>query len=519
MSALCALQIGIIVRMESNDNNNNVKSPVIKNPIHNLPKRNKTVTAGIPVRKKDRTVAVTPPSNTNKVSLASHTKNVPVPLNNPTVTSIKSTNVSTEAQRLRFDVLARQHGPSPKFPSDFNIKGTVIDVLRHSEFNTSSLKPLNLTLNTNMLGILIDAGRHYFSIDWLKRLVDVLAALQYNLIHLRLTDDQAFAIQLESQPALAYPTNLNGNTKVYSREEMKDLIAYARNQNINIVPEINVPGHAGAWAGIPGLVVPCKKQACRKGYALPLNISHPDFRTILTDVLREVVDIFENPPYLHLGGDEMEMAKPCFDEVGAKMFNYSIFETMLKEILNDIQYPEEQVIRWRETSFAGKGDNVRVPRAGTINHWWHDTPGKTENVTVGTPIIGSARLYMDVNENEAAWEVFLHSRKWWHLDDVFAQNAPVNLKGIIIGAFELGEELFFDRNVVGRLLAVLIGVSNIEVQNGNEVNEAYGQLCHQVGFPESLCHAYGHPLLDPRDYRSKWGKMWVAWKMDTCNRF
>jgi len=375
-----------------------------------------------------------------------------------------------------------------------------------------------------MLGILVDAGRHYFPLPWLKRLVDVLAVLQYNLIHFRLTDDQAFAIQLESQPKLACPTHINGNTKVYTRSDIRELIAYARSKHISVIPEINVPGHAGAWMGIPGLVIPCRNQACAQGYAIPLNISHPNFRAILTDVIREVVDIFENPPYLHLGGDEMELAKPCFDEVGADIFDYNIFEAMLQEILQEVGYPEEQVIRWRETSFAPQSAENRQllkarRRTGAINHWWHDTPGKTENVTVGTPIIGSARLYMDVNFDEAAWEVFLHSRKWWHLSDVFAQNAPANLKGIIVGCFELDTDFFHDRNVIGRLLAVTIGVSNMGIASGNQLNRVYGELCHRVGFPDTLCRKYGLPLLDWSFFKNKWSDMWSGFKQDICGRF
>jgi Glycosyl hydrolase family 20, catalytic domain len=424
----------------------------------------------------------------------------------------------------RFDVLARQHGPEPPFPSDFDPTGSVIDILRDPTFDLSNLNPLKLTLRTNMLGILIDAGRHFFPVPWLKRLLDVMHVLQYNLLHLRLTDDQAFAIRLESQPNLTCPTHIYGNNQVYSRDDIKDLLQHARTKGIAIVPEINVPGHSGAWMGIPGLVVPCKRLACSKGYGLPLNASHPDIRGILTDVIREVIDIFENPPYLHLGGDEIELAKPCFDEVGSEFFDYNIFESMLKDILKDVGYPENQVIRWRETDFAATVFNIktnikREVRAGSINHWWHDTPGKTENVTVGTPIIGSARLYMDVNNMEAAWEVFLHARKWWHLGDVFAQTAPVNLKGIIVGTFELGTAFFHHRNVVGRMLAVTIGVSDVVIRDGNQVNELYAQLCRQANFPDNLCKKYGLPIVDWSQFKMEWSDMWSSFRSQICKRY
>jgi hypothetical protein len=119
------------------------------------------------------------------------------------------------------------------------------------------------------LGVLIDAGRHYFPISWLKDLIDILHRMQFNFIHFRLTDDQAFNVRLESHPELAKPSAVNNpNGSVYSTDELVDLVAYATEKNITIMPEINVPGHAGAWSGIPGFLVPCPEFICLKGYGL-----------------------------------------------------------------------------------------------------------------------------------------------------------------------------------------------------------------------------------------------------------
>jgi hypothetical protein len=120
---------------------------------------------------------------------------------------------------------------------------------------------------TRYLGVLIDAGRHYFPISWLKDLLDVLQRMNYNFIHLRLTDDQAFNIQLESHPELAKPSPVNNpKNAVYTIDDLTDLIEYAEERNFTIMPEINVPGHAGAWAGYPNFIVPCPEFICLKGY-------------------------------------------------------------------------------------------------------------------------------------------------------------------------------------------------------------------------------------------------------------
>jgi hypothetical protein len=288
-------------------------------------------------------------------------------------------------------------------------------------------------------------------------------------------------------------------------------VAYAKTRKIQIIPEINVPGHAGSWAGIPGLIVQCPEFICKKGYGIPLNITHPKLRSVLTDVLREVIDIFDNPPFLHLGGDEVHMAQSCFEEVGAEMFNYSIFEDMLKEILQDVGYPEEQVIRWQTTGTNEGMDKTKLSRAGHITQFWHNRPGETQNTT--RPFFGSAGLYMDTNNDQMAWEVYQRARLLYHLDYGYF---PL---GIIVGTFELDSEFWFSRNVIGRLLAVTLGASDVDIEEKDELYRLYGKVCRWVGFQDNLCQLEGKPTESTTDYRIKWQRIyWKGWKKNICKR-
>jgi len=151
------------------------------------------------------------------------------------------------------------------------------------------------------LGCMVDAGRHYFPISWLKHLIVYLYKLRYNTIHFRLNDDQTFNLQLASYPELANPVLLEYNIdkKTYTPKEIKELVHFAKGFNISIIPEINVPGHAGGFAGIKDLVIMCAGFICDQGYGLPLNVEHPHLKTILTNILKEVLEIFDNPPFLH----------------------------------------------------------------------------------------------------------------------------------------------------------------------------------------------------------------------------
>ncbi|KAL3934149.1 MAG: hypothetical protein SGBAC_010071 [Bacillariaceae sp.] len=375
---------------------------------------------------------------------------------------------------------------------------------------------LNFTRSAPYLGVLIDAGRHYFELDWLYRLMDVLYLLQYNWVHFRLTDDQTFNLQLKSWPQLAIPTPYHNQTKVYQPDDLRKLVKYASERNISMIPEINVPGHAGAWAGIPGLVVPCPNFICRKGYGLPLNVNHPQLPQILKDVIYEVLDIFDQPPYLHLGGDEIEMSKPCFQEVNQQIPNYTAFEQMLKRTLQELDYDESNVIRWEMT--LGGADPKGHLRAGHILQWWFQIPGEKHPVRTrkDDPFVASSGLYMDANEEDGAWEVFLHARKWMHL------NYDYKPQAIVVGTFELDQEFWFDRNIVGKLLATAIGASNeVQVANGAELYEVYKHYCsNHLHFPDSVCNKYAKPNLPTMLWKEpKWRNfMWKELRDGLCDR-
>jgi hypothetical protein len=460
------------------------------------------------------------------------------------------------------------------------------------------LKPINFPNHSSLpppleyLGLLVDGGRHFFPIPWLHRLLDYMHILRFNLMHLRLTDDQVFNIQLTSHPDLAFGSIVqdtrrrqgsDGNSNfttypvvvgsaAYTPHELRELVHYAKARNITIMPEINVPGHGGAWAGIPGMIVECPLFLCQKGYGVPLNVSHPQFIPILTDVLREVLDIFEHPPLLHLGGDEVHMSQACIDEVLANQWrqqqhrspqddddddddeknedslpcvglNYTSFEQQLQNILqHDLGYPESQVLRWERTDDLEMGATATsetttttnptkdsmAGRAGKLLHFWETFPGRKLNATA--PYFVSHGLYMDTNEMDGAWMIHHETRNIFHAASQHDRyQEGIYLKGIIVGTFELGPDFFVSRNILGRLLAVSMGVYHHSPpytlsSAGKEGDLAaferdYNHYClEELNFPGALCQSFGRPLESVHVYQEEWRKMWSRWKEGICIR-
>jgi 8-oxo-dGTP pyrophosphatase MutT (NUDIX family) len=420
-----------------------------------------------------------------------------------------------------------QRRQRPQFPDDNVAKDDnpyPIDPLG-GEFDVRSLRQLNLTIDVQNLGVLLDGGRHYFPVDWIKRMIHVISVMKYNLLHFRLTDDQVFNIQLESRPLLAYPSRLDGNTKVYQPDELRDIVKFAQERGVTVIPEINVPGHAGAWGGMPELIVQCPNFICQKGYSVPLNVSNPLLRPVLKDVLVEVIDIFDKPPLLHLGGDEVEMSIPCTDEVGEQKFDYNVFEAMLREILEEVGYDDSRVIRWEMMRFIEGLD-----RAGNITHFWFTQPGNTGTGVGGrwgtyyngytNPVFNSQGLYFDVNDHDSAYDIYVHAQQNTHLRHADSPNL-----GIIAGTFELGVDHWLDRNVVGKLLAVAIGASHVDIRSEDELYGFYKRECRKIGFSDDICLLYADAPIEFGKFRQDLKNgihdkvTWKQWQNDICERF
>ena len=363
------------------------------------------------------------------------------------------------------------------------------------------------------LGVMVDAGRHYFPISWWKHLVVYLYKLRYNVIHFRLTDDQTFNLQLKSYPELANPVLLEYNTdrKTYTADEVKELVRFAKKFNISIVPEVNIPGHAGGFAGIKDLVVMCAEFICDKGYGLPLNVDHPELKSILKNILKEILDIFDNPPFLHLGGDEVNMADPCFFEAGRLPFNYTNFEADLKDILGGLNYPLDQVIRWERT-----GQSLSLQRAGNIEHFWEGLPGFQASLTKlpngnTAPWFASRGLYFDTNHDDNGMDIFRNTQR------LFQLSAIPDPMAIVAGTFELGTEFWLQRNVAARLIAVSLGASRAKLSE-TKFYQALNQTCLDLDIDSRWCDLQGNTATLKKRFTSDHVKTWSSWKRGLCER-
>ena len=241
-------------------------------------------------------------------------------------------------------------------------------------------------------GLLLDVSRHFFTIDEVKRLIDEMVSYKYNVLQLHLTDDQGWRLEIKSMPELtstgAWRVSRTGlwwdreppqegeeptYGGFYTQEQMKELIEYAMFRNVNILPEIEAPGHSlAAIAAYPYLSSTGKKYKVNPGskfYTIDDNSICAGKETsyeYMEKVLSEVADLFAFE-YVHIGGDECYKGfwKKCPDcqkrmkENGLKDENelQSYFIKRLEKIL---EAKGKKLIGWDEILEGGLAPNAAV---------------------------------------------------------------------------------------------------------------------------------------------------------------
>ena len=155
-------------------------------------------------------------------------------------------------------------------------------------------------------GLMIDVARHYQPMEVLKRNLDAMAAVKLNVLHWHLTENQGFRIESKKFPRLH---GLGSDGQFYTQDEARELVAYARERGIRVVPEFDMPGHATAWlVGHPELGSAPGPYQIERGAGIfdpVLDPTREETYKFLDTFLGEMAALFPDA-YMHIGGDENE---------------------------------------------------------------------------------------------------------------------------------------------------------------------------------------------------------------------
>lgn len=226
-------------------------------------------------------------------------------------------------------------------------------------------------------GVMLDVTRHFFPVDEVKTVIDRAAALKFNHLHLHLTDDQGWRIEIDAWPLLAEKastTSANGDAGgFYTKDDYREIVAHAASRHVTIVPEIDLPGHTHAiGVAYPDLVEEpvLNDELVRAteawGQQLPVRgepftgwgVGHSSVRIrdertydFVRDVLTELAEITPGP-YLHIGGDE---------SLGTSAEDFAYFVERATAMVQQIG---KTPVAWHE---AGAAAEIAT---GTVGQFW-----------------------------------------------------------------------------------------------------------------------------------------------------
>src|SRR5271156_2704349 len=154
-------------------------------------------------------------------------------------------------------------------------------------------------------GLMIDVSRHFIYMDTLKRNVDAMAAVKLNVLHLHLSDDQGLRLQSKEFPKL---TEAGSDGQFYTHAEMRELIEYASERGIRVVPEFDMPGHSTAWfVGYPAIASEPGPYQIERRWGIfdpAMDPAREETYKFLDKFIGEMAELFPDH-YFHIGGDEV----------------------------------------------------------------------------------------------------------------------------------------------------------------------------------------------------------------------
>ncbi len=268
-------------------------------------------------------------------------------------------------------------------------------------------------------GAMLDVARHFFTVDEVKRYIDQLAYFKFNKFHMHLSDDQGWRIEIKSWPKL---TEVGAQSEVgggeggfYTQEQFKDLVDYAAQRYIEIIPEIDMPGHTNAACySYPFLNGNGKDLEYYTG--TQVGFSTFDARKdstylFLDDVIREISAISPSE-YFHIGGDESHVTKKA---------DYIYFVDKLEEM---VQNHGKRMIGWNEIAQADLSPS-------SVGQLWNEPHNALKAAEAGCSIILSpaTKCYLDMQYDSTS--IYgLHWAAYIEVDDAYNWDPLTFVEGL-----------------------------------------------------------------------------------------
>jgi len=275
-------------------------------------------------------------------------------------------------------------------------------------------------------GIMLDAGRYFQPVSYIKELLDIMAAYKFNTFHWHLTEDQGWRVEIEKYPKLMSKAawrsetvigHLNQKPRIYdgtrhggyyTKADIREIVAYAAERKIMVIPEIEMPGHAtAAVAAYPELGCTGKILEVPTEWGVKEDVYCPSEATFkfLEDVLTEIIPLFPSP-YIHIGGDECpkkqwkesDLAQSVMRREGLKNED-ELQSYFIRRMEGFLKTKGKKLIGWDEILEGGLAPDATVMS-------WRGIKGGIEAAHQGHDVIMSPNTfcYLDYYQSDAPGE-------------------------------------------------------------------------------------------------------------------
>ena len=308
--------------------------------------------------------------------------------------------------------------------------------------NVSSVKIPAVTIKDSprfsWRAFMLDESRYFKGMEQVKLLLDEMAFLKMNVFHWHLTDDQGWRIEIKKYPLLTQVGSKRKSTQVgplkwkspiqsaephegfYTQEEIKEIVQYAKDRHITVVPEIEMPGHSSAaiaaypWLGTAKkeIEVPIVFGVGKDVY----DVSDPKVYQFITDVLDEVIDLFPSK-VIHIGGDEVKYSHWKSSEAVQSYMKENNLESpaelqvfFTNSISQYLQSKNRRMMGWNEIlghklheyqDIADTKSDQQLAKGTVVHFWKGDVELATQAATNGYEIVNSihSSTYLDYSYN------------------------------------------------------------------------------------------------------------------------
>lgn len=245
-------------------------------------------------------------------------------------------------------------------------------------------------------GLLIDACRHFMPIDVIKRNLDGMAAVKLNVLHWHLSEDQGFRVESRTYPRLH---QLGSDGFYYTQEQIREIIAYADERGIRVMPEFDIPGHATSWlVGYPELASAPGPYTIERKWGIfdpTMDPTREETYAFLDAFFREMCSLFPDE-YLHIGGDEVNGlqwdANPdiqAFMQEHDLPDNHALQSYFNQRVLNILTGYDRKLVGWDEIFHSTMPTNIVIQS-------WRGQEALVEAAQQGYQSILSNGYYIDL---------------------------------------------------------------------------------------------------------------------------